>query len=523
MLPRSLLASAPLVAFLAACNGLTGVNNLSVAGQQGGNGGGSGTGTGTGTGTATSTGTGTGTGTSSSSGATSSLVAAQGVTISQIAIYQGPKLLLMGGTQTGKVDVPVVAGREALVRVFVTTDATYDGTPVTAQLFVGQGSTTPIQVVGAVNGAPTEASLGSTINFDVPAAAIVAGVEYRVELLQPPASSKGGNAAASYPASGFAPLGAASDGAQLKLVIVPIQYGADGSNRLPDTSAAQLQGYKDAFTATYPIDALQLSVGAPFPWTEAVSPDGTGWSDLLDGLATYRQQQNAGADVYYFGAFQPGASFAAYCGSGCVAGLGLIGGPTDTYSRAAIGLGFTDPTSFTTAIHEIGHTQGRSHAPCGGAQNVDPSFPYAKGDIGDSGYNIVLKQLLQPGQASDMMGYCTPVWISDYTFNAIFQEMKLVNGAELLYPPSELDRLWERARVDMAGNLEWLPSVPLHVPPAGQATPVTVTTAGGSATAAGQYFSYDHIPGGVLLWPAGASAAASIRVAVGGQSKTLSR
>jgi hypothetical protein len=419
------------------------------------------------------------------------------------------------------VKVPVVAGREALVRVFVTTDSSYDGSPVTAQLTLGQGAT-PLQVVGAATNS-SEASLASTINFDVPGASIVTGVTYRVDLLQPSSHSSGMNANASSPASGFAPLGAVSDGAQLKVVVIPVQYGGDGSNRLPDTSASMIQGYKDAFMSHYPIDSVDLTVGTPFAWNTAIDANGTGWSELLDALAMHRQSVGTAADTYWFGAFEPAASFAQFCGGGCVAGLGLIGMLGDNYSRAAIGLGYNDPSSFKTIIHETGHTQGRQHAPCGGAQNVDPAFPYSNGDIGDWGYDLVHKQLYQPGHASDMMGYCDPAWISDYTFNALFQRIKTVNGAEFIYPPGEMDRVWERARVKMDGTLEWLPNVQLHLPPIGESTKVEVTTLGGTLRVQGHYFPYDHIPGGLLLWPVGTAPATCIAASIGGAQKTLSR
>lgn len=44
------------------------------------------------------------------------------------------------------------------------------------------------------------------------------------------------------------------------------------------------------------------------------------------------------------------------------------------------------------------------------------------------------------------------------------------------------------------------------------ATPVT-----------GHYFPYDHLPGGVILWPQGKEAIAAISVKVGGKVETLSR
>jgi hypothetical protein len=516
MRPRSLLFSASLVVLLASCNSITGINDLTVESSGSGSGSGNGSGAGSGAGGA---GSGSGAGGTTGTMPGPALGPAGGVTVDQIAIYQGPKRLLMGGKQTGTVTVPVVAGRDALVRVFTHTDGTYDGGPVTAHLILGQGAM-PIEVVGPAPGSSSETSLTSTINFNVPGAAITPGVTYRVELLEPNSTST--NSAASYPAGGgFDPLGSVSDGAQLKVVLLPVQYGGDGSNRLPDTSAAQLQQYKNAFMGTYPIDTIDLTVHAPFPWANQVLADGTGWSELLQGVADYRQQQGTPPDTYFFAPFAPASSFPGFCGGGCVAGLGLIGSASDAYSRAAIGLGFTDPSSYTTIIHEIGHTQGRQHSPCGGASNPDPAYPYPGADIGDVGYNIVTKALLMPGTHFDMMGYCDPVFISDYVFNAIFNEIKTVNHAEIIYPPGLLDRTWERAVLDMHGNLSWIAPIHLPTPPGGQATPVTVQTANGTAAVDGRFITYDHLPGGILFWPEGSSPATGVQASLGGQLKSL--
>ena len=43
---------------------------------------------------------------------------------------------------------------------------------------------------------------------------------------------------------------------------------------------------------------------------------------------------------------------------GCVAGLGFVGGPSDSWARAAIGLGFTGDNAAETAVHELGHNHG---------------------------------------------------------------------------------------------------------------------------------------------------------------------
>ena len=73
-----------------------------------------------------------------------------------------------------------------------------------------------------------------------------------------------------------------------------------------------------------------------------VSANGSGWDSLLDAIASMRQQDNAPDDVYYYGIFAPASTMGNYCGFGCVSGLGMIGGPGDSYSRAAIGLGIVD-------------------------------------------------------------------------------------------------------------------------------------------------------------------------------------
>src|SRR6185436_20010797 len=142
--------------------------------------------------------------------------------------------------------------RDALVRLFVTTDTSYNNGPVTAHLFLGEGSK-PLETVATLGAPPTDDALSSTINFDVPATALVKGMNFRVELLHLATQSPGGNAAASYPATGFTSMDVRSTGAQLRITLVPVAYNSDGSGRLPDTSATQLQAYKDEFYKIYPI------------------------------------------------------------------------------------------------------------------------------------------------------------------------------------------------------------------------------------------------------------------------------
>ena len=445
---------------------------------------------------------------------------AQGVTIDEIAIYQAMKRPIMANGATASSSIPIVANKAALMRVFVTTTGAYDGGPVTAQLYLDD-ATTPIETTAALGPSSSDASLASTINFDLPASALGGRFSYRFVLKQ--TGSTGDNPGARYPASGSDSVPVQSSGSILKVKLVPVSYGGDGSNRLPDTSAAQLERYKDLFYAMYPVPQVDISVRASVGWASQVSSNGSGWDSLLGAIADLREQDNAPNDVYYYGIFAPASSASSYCSGGCVAGLGFVGGPTDSYSRAAIGLGFSGEMAAETSVHEIGHTHGRNHAPCGGASGTDQSFPYGDGSVGVWGYNPLTKKLFNPGQTADVMSYCNPIWLSDYTYKALFNRIKTVNNPSIVFPPETLNRTYERVRVDGDGNLTWLDKITLRTPPMGDTKDVVLDTDGGSEIQTAHFYGFDHLAGGVLLWPESQKKLQAVKVDIAGKLVHLSR
>jgi len=437
-------------------------------------------------------------------GTTASMTAADGATVTSVVLYQGVSRPIMQDGQDVNSDTPIIEGRDALLRVFYQSDAAYNGRAVTARLTIDGRD--PVDIQTTLGSASSEGALSSTINFDVPGEAITVGMGYRVELLQDEALTTGVNTAALYPDSGsFAQLAVETVG-KLVITLVPVKYAADGSDRLPDISGEQLQRYEELFYAMYPVPEVQISIRAqPFSWNSPVEAGGNGWDLLLNAIAELRNQDGAANNEYYYGILAPASSYGAYCGAECVAGLGFIGNPNNSGSRAAIGLGYSGDSSAETAVHELGHNHGRPHAPCGAVAAADPSYPYNGASIGVYGYNLISKTLYAPETFVDMMSYCNPAWISDYNYKKLYEQAKFVNQASFYVPPQMMNLTWERVSVRPDGRLEYLDSMTMVQPPLGNETTVAVQTVNGTEYLSGQFFEYDHLPGGVLYVPPSSS------------------
>ena len=463
--------------------------------------------------------TGAGAGDTTGSGTDDGMGDAVGVYIEQVAIYQGVKRVLMEGGSVTPGSTPVIEGRDALLRVFTGIDNGYNLQPVTARLYLND-SPTPIEITQNIQ-LSTDGALGSTLNFDIPGEEVRPGFSYRIEIKQPTPGTV--HAPAMYPAAGFESVGSEATGV-LRVVVVPIQYNADGSGRLPDTSTSQMDRYRDLFFAMYPVPEVEITVREAVGWDGAIDPGGGGWESLLTAFADFREQDGAPSDTYYYGIFAPDSSLSAFCGGGCVAGLGYVGGANDSWTRAAIGLGFGGATAAETAVHEVGHNHGRNHAPCGGAGGVDGGYPHDGGEIGVWGYDLVYRDLKAPGSHADVMGYCNPIWVSDYTFNALANRSQAVNGSSLIIPPDMLDRTWERVRIGADGSVSWLAPLTMRTPPIGGTTPVRVERADGTVEdeATAHFYGYDHIGGGVLFVPPGAEVS-TLELEVSGNLVKLSK
>lgn len=360
-----------------------------------------------------------------------------GVGIRRVALYQGVEVdLIANGSPVdfNQRSVDVVRGRDALIRVFVSLSTGFTPTTLAATLTL-EGDETQVYRSEPllVSQASTSGVLGSTLNIFVPGSAIVGNLEFSVELSACAAPSAGSVGAVRIPETGTTPLGARRSG-EMKVHFVPIVH--DGL--VPDTSAETLQVYAREVMRQYPATALRWDLGEP------LVNDQTGiFIDLgltLDQLTALREAEEPPDNVYYYGIVDPATQLSEYCDGGCTTGIAWMLTSVNDWAvahRTGVGIGFGTYGANTFA-HELGHNLGRDHAPCG--TTGDPAYPHRGASIGVLGYDSVGGVLKDPQAFKDLMGYCEPNWISDYTYRAMFERIAAVEAPLAREVPTERAR-----------------------------------------------------------------------------------
>lgn len=161
-----------------------------------------------------------------------------------------------------------------------------------------------------------------------------------------------------------------------------------------EASALDLE---DTMVSQWPFVAVDSRTRAPYTTTTVPSgSDLAGWNTLLGEIG--QVQGMDGSSRHYYGTVR-----ARDWG---IAGIAFLNATTAIGRDDNVGV----------ASHELGHNFGRPHAPCGGAGGADGAYPYPNASIGSWGWNG--QQLLNPAQWVDLMSYCSPGWVSDYTYRA---------------------------------------------------------------------------------------------------------
>lgn len=365
--------------------------------------------------------------------------------------------------------VPLVAGRNTIVRVYA--EAPQEG-PV-SDVVVRLSASRDGSHLGNLDSAPvtipvaaSRDNAGSSVNFLLPAAWLSGDV--MLTAVADPHNTLAETDETNNTLAAAAHFNAVPP---LQVRIVPVQYQHTGPS-FPGLYPAQPADYISGWLMrAYPISQVDVSYHAPYDFTGNLQ-NGADWLAVqcsgnsctpVGGLlyeTTYALKAvEVGLDspiVYY--ALVPTDNGVTQWFSAGIAGIGWVG------FRESVGLNLGDnDTTATLAGHEIGHNLGRRHAPCGNPSGVDPGYPYGGASIGEYGIDIPLFQFWTPATAVDMMSYCDPAWVSDYTYTGLYQD-QVANGS--LAAPAAAPALLIVAGLDGDGAIHLNPTYAFTAPAA---------------------------------------------------------
>lgn len=353
---------------------------------------------------------------------------AHGLSLKQISVLQAVTVPIM--EQMIAIEsrpAQLVSGRPGLVRVFVKPAAEWRARSIRARLTLGYGdtvvSTTVYEQTLFVEQTSEESHPSSSFNFEVPAEAFEVSTHYSVELFETESctSGQGDSASARFPAQGTASLGVLP-GQILRVRIVPVALHVGDEVFLPDFGSQQLELLRREVVKLYPVRDVELSLR-----DSVLSSTASDMVGVLEDLAVLRDAESTDGGLSYYGMVQFGPDLASYCSPSCVLGASTVGDVPG--GGEAVGIGYTGSKAALTFAHELGHVYGRPHSPCGVAG--DPAFPYAGGGVGGWGYDIFEALLVEPTLRRDFMGYCSPTWVSDHTYEHLRQFIDRVAAAPL--------------------------------------------------------------------------------------------
>ncbi len=298
--------------------------------------------------------------------------------------------------------VPLVQNRSAWVRVFVLANQANTVTPQVKVDFIKGSTTNTVTIAAGSTSVPLSIdpeNAAASWNAAVPAAWMQPGTQ--VVATVDPANAI---AEADETNNTFTQNLDVRTLKTWKVSLIPI-HTADGNQGVVENGTRTRNDWMDFAKRLHPVpDAIDVTVGSVFNTSvNSLLSDGTGWDTVLSALDAKRTADGV-TDRYYYGAVHTTYN------SG-VAGMGYIGWP--------VAIGWDVNGSFPAVLaHEEGHNFNRQHSPCGGAGNPDPNYPYPGGLIGVPGWDVFASSNnLKPAPTyTDIMGYCSTQWISDYVY-----------------------------------------------------------------------------------------------------------
>ena len=300
---------------------------------------------------------------------------------------------LVQSVQSRRYPTPLVAGEDALLRVFMSTAGDAD-IPRVRATFHSAGHTVHIVEIPGRNERiaqrADEGDLSKSVNAVVPGGILQPGLEMVVEIDPDGTLGEGLGIPRRIPAEGRTPVDVRAVPV-LDLTAIPFMEAENPDSTVlerandlrSDTSLSRVSDQ------LLPVGDVAVTVHEPILTT----PGEYAW-DLLHKTELVRVME--GGDGYYMGLF-------GHIRSGVVGQASYIGG------RSFVTLAHPH-----VLAHELGHAMNLLHTPCG-VRGDDPHYPWRDGSTGSWGYDFATNAVVPP-EANDIMGYCGRQWISPYHF-----------------------------------------------------------------------------------------------------------
>ena len=320
--------------------------------------------------------------------------------------------------------VPLLAGEEALLRVFVTATGSTAATipPAKATFFVNGEEIHSVEVPGQPTPIPTgfagaESSLANSANVRIPGDVVRPGLEMVIDVDPDGTLDPGLGVSTRIPESGRMAV-AVRAMPTFNLTVVPFLW-RDG----PDSTAARLavemaadpKGHRLLWDTRTLLPVAGMGVHAHEPvWTTSNDVD-----ELLDLVGAVRAME--GGTGHYMAAMsgEPTGPWGVAWIPGWTSSVRL--GAVDTAEEAL------------TIAHELGHNMRLWHAPCGTDATLDPGYPHDDGATGAWGIDSRPgRDVLVSAATADLMSYCVPAWIGDYNFS---KALRYRHISEVADPP----------------------------------------------------------------------------------------
>jgi hypothetical protein len=371
-------------------------------------------------------------------GGASTLLPALGVKLTLVEANQGTAVALSTENLAERTqrNAVLIAGRPALIRAHFEIEPGFVPRELRAVLSLAHGAVTETRSSSkrVLKSSETDI-LESTFNFLLSASEVTEDLKLSIELQEMIPDATGSELAVRFPKLGSATFGAKAGRMELHVVIVP----AKTAQGVPVSTPARRTRIEQHLFDLYPVQKVNVT------WAEAASP-----VDPKDRLTSYEllrdmcQRDRAAPNVLYhlliaradsefgFRGISAGANSATLaCSAVAITVLENAPGEDVAYIDGTETPNGGNPN---TIAHELAHNHGRKHVACGNVANPDLRFPYEEGFLGAQGYSLKENALKPTKQFRELMGYCSPRWISDWMWNQLEKDVRTLtafSGADI--------------------------------------------------------------------------------------------